>query len=85
MQPIWVILTTTELDENLLGEAIAATLVRRKTPLPPSLPVGLSEEFASDAQKIAQWNAFIKKNQLDAPNLDVVVTVLRDRLSQFVN
>ena len=82
---ICVILTTTELDQNLLGEAIAATLVRRKMGLPASLPVGLSEEFSSDGQKITQWNAFIKKNQLDAPNLDVVVTILRDRLAQFVS
>ena len=82
---LWVILTTAELDQNLLGEAIAATLAHRKTPLPSSLPAGLSEEFSSDAQKITQWNAFIKKNQLDAPNLDVVVTILRDRLAQFVS
>ena len=82
---LWVILTTAELDQNLLGEAIAATLAHRKTTLPSSLPVGLSEEFSSDAQKITQWNAFIKKNQLDAPNLDVVVTILRDRLAQFVS
>lgn len=82
---LWVILTTTELDQNLLGEAIAATLVRRKTALQASLPVGLSEEFSADAKKIAQWNAFIKKNQLDAPSLDVVVSILRDKLSQFVS
>lgn len=44
---LWVILTTTELDQKLtLGEAIAATLVRRKTALQASLPVGLSEEFS---------------------------------------
>ena len=82
---LWVILTTTELDQNLLGEAITATLVRRKTALPASMPVGLSEEFSSDAQKIAQWNAFVKKNQLNAPSLDVVVTILRDRFAQFVS
>jgi len=82
---LWVILTTTELDQNLLGEAIAATLVRRKTALQASLPVGLSEEFSADAKKIAQWNAFITKNQLDTPSLDVVVSILRDKLSQFVS
>src|SRR5574343_1209866 len=74
---LWVILSTTELDQNLLGEAIAATLVRRKTALPASLPVGLSEEIYAEARKIAQWNAFVKKNQLNAPSLDVVVTILR--------
>lgn len=82
---LWVILTTAELDQNLLGEAIAATLARRKTNPPSSLPVGLSEEFSADAKKIAQWNAFVKKNQLDAPSLDVVVAILRDKLAKFVS
>ena len=82
---LWVILTTTELDQMLLGEAITATLERRKTTLPSYLPVGLSEKFSADAKKTAQWNAFIKKNQLIAPSLDVVVTILRDRLAQFIS
>ena len=82
---LWVILTTAELDQNLLGEAIATTLARRETTLPSSLPVGLSEEFSADAMKIAQWNAFVKKNQLDAPSLDVVVAILSDKLTKFVS
>jgi hypothetical protein len=82
---LWVILTTTELDQKLLGEAITATFTRRKTPLPSSLPVGLSEEFSSDAKKVAQWNAFVKKNNLDAPNLDVVVAYLRDKLAYVLS
>jgi hypothetical protein len=78
---LWVILSTAELDPKLLAEAIAATLARRKTTVPSSTPVGLSEEFSSDAKKVAQWIAFIKKNNLDAPNLGVVVAYLRDRLA----
>lgn len=78
---LWVILSTAELDQKLLAEAITATLARRKTTVPSSLPVGLSDEFSADAKKVAQWNAFIKKNKLDAPRLEVVVAFLRDRLA----
>ncbi|MEI7776089.1 MAG: hypothetical protein WCK17_15080, partial [Verrucomicrobiota bacterium] len=31
------------------------------TVLPDCIPIGLSKEFASDAIKNAQWNAFIRK------------------------
>ena len=81
---LWVILTTAELDQKLLAEAIAATLARRQTTLPSSTPIGLSDEFSSDSKKVAQWDAFIKKNNLDAPRLEVVVAFLRDRLDYFL-
>src|SRR6266566_9558533 len=53
------------LDVAILGEAIAATFQRRKTALPEDVPVGLSDEFARDAAKRAQWKAFLGKNRLD--------------------
>ena len=38
----------------------------------------LSDEFARDAAKCAQWKAFLGKNRLDAPTLeDVIVEVRR--------
>ena len=61
------------LDENLLGEAIAATFGRRKTEVPAHVPLGLSEEFWRDAAKLAQWRAFKARNRLDAPELKAVV------------
>jgi len=35
--------------------AIVATFERRRTPLPDTWPLGLSDEFARDAAKLAQW------------------------------
>jgi hypothetical protein len=66
------------LDARLLGEAIAATFQRRGTALPIGVPLGLSDEFARDATKRAQWKAFLGKNRLDAPMLDEVIMEIRD-------
>lgn len=77
---LWVLLTTQELDLELLQTAIEATLERRKTILPASIPIGLTPVFGEDPQKIKQWQAFTKKNQLQAPGLSEVVALLRDKL-----
>ncbi len=65
------------LDVQLLGKAIAATFARRRTTLPEGMPLGLSDEFAQDAAKRAQWKAFLSKNRLDAPALDEVIAEVR--------
>ena len=51
---------------------------RRGTALPIGVPLGLSDEFARDATKRAQWKAFLGKNRLDAPMLDEVIMEIRD-------
>lgn len=78
---LWVLLTTQDFDSVLLKTAIAATLERRHTTLPASTPVGLTSAFGEDEQKIKQWRAFIAKNQLQAPELSAVVTLLRSKLA----
>lgn len=65
------------LDARLLGDAIAATFQRRGTAVPVDVPLGLSDEFARDAAKRAQWKAFLGKNRLDAPTLDEVIGEVR--------
>ncbi len=50
--------------------------------MPDGLPLGLSDEFANDAAKIAQWRAFIGKNRLEAPTLDVVIKEVRNFLDE---
>lgn len=64
-------------DGDELASAIAATFARRKTPLPQEVPLGLSDEFAQDAGKKAQWKGFLGKNRLDAPSLEEVVAEVR--------
>jgi hypothetical protein len=68
------------IDPAVLSRAIPVTFERRKTPLPDELPMGLSDEFAADRTKLAQWAAFLKRNKLDAPALSVVVRELREFL-----
>ena len=64
------------MDATLLAKAIAATFARRSTPLPRSLPVGLTDAFAHDSMKQTQWQAFLRKNRLAAPDLGNVVAEL---------
>jgi predicted nucleotidyltransferase component of viral defense system len=72
---LWLLLSYDAIDRNLLPRAVRTTFTRRKTPLPVSLPVGLSDEFA--AQKEVLWQAFLKRNNLDAPPLAEVINMLR--------
>jgi hypothetical protein len=75
-----VLLDDKTLDPLELRRAIEATFARRKMALPSfgaSLPSGLSEQFAQDALKQTQWNAFLKKNRLGALALGDVVARLR--------
>ena len=77
---LWVLLNTQELDSNVLSDAIDATLARRRTAKPTATPIGLTESFGQDPQKIKQWQAFVRKNQLQAPELNAVVEFLRHKL-----
>jgi Nucleotidyl transferase AbiEii toxin, Type IV TA system len=61
-----------------LTAAIIATFERRTTAIPDELPIGLSDEFARDAGKKAQWKAFLGKNRLDAPSLEEVEAEVRE-------
>jgi hypothetical protein len=79
------------LDARQLGDAIAATFQRRQTLVPENMPHGLSDEFAHDAIKQAQWKAFLSKNRLDAPTLEAVIEEVCDfvkeplRLARQIN
>ena len=66
-----------DLDEAELVRAIQATFTRRRTALPEGVPVGLSDGFATDAGKQAQWQAFVTRNKLGALPLGELVQRLR--------
>lgn len=65
------------LEAQQLADAIAATFARRGTAVPMEMPLGLTDEFAHDPAKRMQWKAFLRKNRLEAPELDEVVTDVR--------
>lgn len=49
--------------------------------MPTGFPVGLSEQFWADNQKIIQWNAFVSRNNLRAESLGNTVRYLRAGLA----
>jgi hypothetical protein len=63
-------------DGEPLARAVRATFERRQTPIPDSLPLALTPEFAAKRDKRVQWQGFLRKNGLlSAPEeLGVIVT-----------
>ncbi|MDM7950540.1 nucleotidyl transferase AbiEii/AbiGii toxin family protein [Hydrogenophaga sp.] len=80
---LWVLLTESALEPTELRRAIDATFARRQLQVPDTTPSGLSDVFARDAVKTAQWTAFLKKNRLAALDLVDVVTLLRDEFQKL--
>ena len=56
---IWVLSRAYEFEGDALARAIRATFERRKTAVPTALPDALTADFATDATKQRQWEAFI--------------------------
>ena len=77
-----VLLSEDELDAEQLHRAIRRTFERRKSAVPTAVPAGLSETFADDRVKEAQWGAFLKKNRLDSMKLAGAVDRIRNSLAK---
>jgi len=69
-------------DGDTLVRAMKATFRRRKTEIPTEPPLALTDEFAHDEMKSAQWNAFVRKSNVKevVPELPEVISRLRDFL-----
>ncbi len=67
-------------DGDRLAQAIAATFARRKTEIPEQLPDALTQDFAHDREKVAQWAAFTRDLAVDSGPLAEVVGRLADFL-----
>lgn len=79
---LWILGRSFPFTEDTLSRAITATFRRRGTPLPASVPAGLSEAFSGNPAKQRQWDAFLGRigvrNQ--APSLAAVAEMLRSFL-----
>ncbi len=82
---LWILSERETFNGATLTSAIQTTLDRRQTRKPPDIPVGLRDSFASDTQKLAQWAAFGKKNNLHLPPLNVVISRLQKWLLPPLN
>lgn len=80
---LWILSQYASFDGRILASALAETFGRRKTTVEAS-PIGLSDDFANDGLKVRQWDAFIKKNRLQAPVLPEVVRGLRQFLQPML-
>ncbi len=79
---LWLLMGEGILDDAVLAQAIVATFERRDTGIPLGWPAGLTNAFAEDAAKQRQWQAFLSKNQLEAPALAEVIADLRVALAR---
>lgn len=73
---LWILARDSNFDGETLHQAIKATFTRRKSNLPSEPPLGLTVEFSQNSQKQIQWQAFLRKNALDAPPLKDIVDCL---------
>jgi hypothetical protein len=74
---LWTLAHYTNFDGQILRQAIQVTFSRRQTQLSAEVPFGLTDAFAQDAQKQTQWQAFIRKNKLEALAFNEVISALR--------
>lgn len=73
---LWVLARYADFDADILRRAVWATFYRRATSLTASAPLGLTDAFAQDVQKDAQWRAFLKRNRLEGLALNDVIAAL---------
>jgi predicted nucleotidyltransferase component of viral defense system len=74
---LWFIATTYRDDPATQAHAVQRTFNRRHQALPMQTPVGLTDRFATDGQKLVQWNAFRDRAIGGSLSLLEVVTVAR--------
>lgn len=58
---IWTLSRHFPFDGVILRKSIEATFSRRNTPLPSTMPLGLSVEFGEAPDKGAQWKGFLRR------------------------
>ncbi len=66
---LWKMPQSMTFDGTTLVNAIKNTFQRRKTQTPDRSPVGISDDFAADRSKQAQWNGFLNRTNIDTNHL----------------
>ncbi len=78
---VWIMSKRLQFDGPKLARAVRETFQRRKTPVPRETPLGLSEEFATDDSKQAQWRGFLDRHGL---TVDTTLEEVIDELHGFL-
>jgi hypothetical protein len=79
---LFTLCTQFEFDGELVCRAIKATFERRKTSIPTTRPLALTTEFSEDKHKSVQWNAFLRKSNLNGNGL--TLSKIADLLTEFL-
>ena len=84
---LWALTETFPFDCGLLAKAFARTLGRKGFPVPKDWPDGLTDAYASNAMKLSQWNAFLRKTQpqVRPDSLAAAVERIRDFLAPVLS
>lgn len=77
---LWVLANDEPLDEARTTLALTATFARRRTDLPTTTPIGLTEAYSMDPAHIQQWRAFGRDLQNPTAELPMVV----ERVAKFI-
>jgi hypothetical protein len=77
---LWSVLGNLKLDGETMTTAVKATFARRGTAVPANLPVGLTDEFATERAKLTQWAAFTTRLRITEP--PTLATVI-ERIAAF--
>ena len=74
----WYLAQHFEIDGSDLALAIRSAFERRRTIVPGRTPTGLTSEFTESREKLAQWDAFIRRTRLagDEPSLQQAADVI---------
>ena len=82
---IWFLSQQFSFDGSVLADAITKTFSHRQTAL-VATPLALTQAFASDAAKAAQWRGFLRKSRITSISEDFgqVVGALADFLLPVV-
>jgi hypothetical protein len=75
---IWTLARTHNFSLQSLRRSVRQTFARRRTPLPSTTPVALSEGFLLDENKQTQWKAFGNRSGLDLPTLQSVGAAIEE-------
>jgi hypothetical protein len=75
---IWTLARTHNFSLQSLGRSVRQTFERRRTPLPSTTPVALSEGFLLDENKQTQWKAFGNRSGLELPTLQSVGAAIKE-------
>ncbi len=72
---LWLILRQFDFNGATLAKAILKTFSTRRTKIPAE-PLALTDTFAKEATKAAQWRGFLRKNRLSGAPKDLAEVIM---------